>query len=146
MPRGNFTTKHGGAKRSGRAPEYNTWHKMLRRCRDPKSPDFSNYGGRGIEVCERWQQFGAFISDMGNRPSPAHTIERLNNDAGYHPGNCIWATRDVQANNRRPRRAATHCNAGHTLDGDNLYSRPDGKRGCRTCRAKNMREFYERRA
>lgn len=146
MARGNWTIKHGGAKRSGRAPEYHVWHKMLRRCRDPKSPDFPNYGGRGIFVCERWNDFANFIADMGSRPSATHTIERVNNDDGYHPDNCVWATRDVQARNRRPRQVATHCGHGHLLAGENLYLRPDGKRACRACRRENMRAFYERRA
>lgn len=146
MARGNWTVKHGGAKRSGRAPEYAVWHKMLRRCRDASSPDFPNYGGRGIAVCERWTDFANFIADMGPRPSPEHTIERVNNDDGYHPENCIWATREVQARNRRARRVADHCRRGHPLEGENLYMRPDGKRGCRACRRENMRAFYERRA
>lgn len=146
LGRGNWNTKHGGARRSGRAPEYTVWHHMLRRCRDEYSPDFDNYGGRGITVCERWNDFALFMADMGPRPSSDHTIERVDNDAGYAPGNCIWATRDVQAKNRRPRKTATTCFKGHPLSGENLYQRPDGKRGCKTCRRANMRDFYESRA
>lgn len=143
MSHGN--TKHGGAKRSGRAPEYYAWHHMLRRCRDPKSTDFKNYGGRGIAVCDRWNNFAAFAADMGARPSPNHTIERKNNDAGYSPENCVWATRKEQAGNRRKRKLAATCRAGHAMQGENVYLRPDGKRGCRTCRQMNMRDFYERK-
>lgn len=144
MSHGN--TKHGGAKRSGRAPEYYAWHHMLRRCRDPKSASFANYGGRGIGVCDRWNDFAAFAADMGARPTPAHTIERVNNNAGYGPNNCIWATKDVQAHNRRPRKLRTVCAFNHEMSGGNVYVRPDGKRGCRKCRQRNMRDFYDRKS
>ena len=144
MTDGSF--KHGLVPRNCKPPEFNVWCKMRDRCGNPNSPDYKNYGGRGITVCDRWaNDFAAFVEDMGPRPSPAYSIERQNNNAGYEPGNCIWATRDVQARNRRPRAQRTVCGHGHELSGDNLYLRPDGKRACRACRQQNMRDFYQRK-
>lgn len=86
-------------------PEYIIWRDMLGRCLNPKNPGFQAYGGRGITIDESWQKsFRYFFADVGHRPSPEHSIERINNDAGYFPGNVRWATRTEQGRNRRSSR------------------------------------------
>lgn len=94
----NQNAKHGLATKP--TPEYRTWKSMRTRCNNPRDEHWPRYGGRGIKVCERWNVFKNFLADMGSKLTPAHTIERKNNDGDYEPWNCIWATAKEQGSNR----------------------------------------------
>lgn len=86
---------------------FRIWTLMHNRCKNPKTDRWAFYGGRGIKVCERWNSFEAFRDDMGPRPSPKHSIDRIDNEKGYSPDNCRWATTKEQCRNRRTSRWLT---------------------------------------
>ena len=86
---------------------HNTWLSMIQRCTNPKNTAYRNYGARGITVCARWRNsFEAFLADMGDRPE-GKTLDRINNDGNYEPGNCRWATKKQQCRNSRKNRVVT---------------------------------------
>ena len=106
-------TKHGLTSREGRHPLYEIWHSMRDRCLNPNHPCYHMYGGRGITICERWNDFAAWLADMGPRPEgrfpsgrPHYSLDRRDNDGNYEPTNCRWATALEQRHNRRAHGAA----------------------------------------
>ena len=96
------TFRHGFKTRANPAPEYSAWVRMIDRCTNPGHEFWARYGGRGISVCQQWRDdFLNFYADMGPRPSPQLSLDRINNDGNYEPGNCRWATKSEQARNRK---------------------------------------------
>lgn len=122
-------TQHG----ESRTPEYKSWSGMLNRCYREDHDSYPYYGGRGITVCSRWRRsVNAFVKDMGRRPTPRHSIDRINSNGNYEPGNCRWATSSEQQNNRRDTRfvefegkriSVTHLAAKKGIDRDVLSTR-----------------------
>jgi hypothetical protein len=102
--------KHGAAAGGKPTPEYRAWHGMISRCHGKRSHTYARYGGRGIEVCERWRGVSGyqnFISDMGPRPFSGAQIDRIDNDGNYCPENCRWATPKRNSRNRSTNRQVT---------------------------------------
>lgn len=99
LQQGKYST-HGHSKDGAQTPEYQAWSNMHRRCGDPSNARYASYGGRGITVEPRWKSFEVFLFDMGLRPSPRLTLERIDVDRGYGPDNCRWATFKQQARNK----------------------------------------------
>lgn len=137
-------TKHGMAN----SPIYKIWTGMRQRCDNPDRREYPDYGGRGIRVCERWEDFANFYADMGDRPGPKYSLDRIDVDGNYEPGNVRWATRSEQNSNKRP---TLVCRNGHPRTPDNTLIGPDSARGttrlrCRDCDNASRRRFEERKA
>lgn len=99
-------TKHGGYKDK----EYAIWSQMKGRCLYESHPEYKNYGARGITVCDRWMEYPNFLKDMGRKPTTKHTLERIDNDKGYSPENCRWASIKEQQRNKRTNRVVRYQN------------------------------------
>lgn len=109
------STTHGYSVAGGITKEYLTWQRIKGRCHNPKNHKFPDYGGRGIIVDPSWiDDFPAFLAHVGPCPSTSHSIDRIENDGNYEPGNVRWATRKTQANNKRNNRLLFH--NGQTLN------------------------------
>lgn len=94
---------------------YSRWVNMLSRCNNPQDAGYPGYGGRGIKVCDRWHDLELFDADMGDPPTPEHSIERIDVNGDYEPGNCRWATAQEQARNRRSNVLYDHDGKSHFL-------------------------------
>lgn len=103
-------TTHG--QRHTRA--YRIWAGMKARCVNPNRISYPNYGGRGVKLCARWEEFENFLADMGH-PPPKHSIDRIDNEGDYEPGNCRWATKIQQMNNRRDNPLLSHAGFTRTI-------------------------------
>lgn len=138
---GNSTSCHGipGRKLHGlrRIKEYNSWAAMKDRCLNPRSKRYVDYGGRGITVAPEWiNDFAAFLAHVGRKLSPDLSIDRIDNNGDYEPGNVRWSSAKEQSNNRRAPRVQVYCRSGrHVLGGDNVFpsKTAENSRACREC-------------
>lgn len=112
------THGHSGGNEKPRTGEYSSWANMKQRCLNPDNPRYYQYGGRGIRICKRWQNsFSNFLQDLGPKPHPKYTIERIDNDGNYEPSNCKWDTKENQNKNSRKCRFITFNGQRLTVSG-----------------------------
>jgi hypothetical protein len=142
---------HGESK--PQTSEYMAWAGMIKRCYNPRTKKYPGYGGRGIAVCPEWREsYQTFLSDMGRKPTPKHSLDRYpNNDGNYEPGNCRWGTPEQQMQNTRYNRlltinGVTHCHSewARRLGVGDTFLRYRLERGMAAMRAINAQPGLER--
>lgn len=121
--------RHGATAGRKMTRTYAAWLNMRMRCGNANRRDWKHYGGRGITVCARWNLFENFLQDMGEVPEGL-TLDRINVNGNYEPGNCRWVSWIIQQQNKR---RVTHCGQGHLLSPDNCFVRKNGSRACKIC-------------
>ena len=120
---------------SHKISEYTAWCNMRSRCYKKTNKAYGNYGGRGIRVCDKWNKsFVAFYEDMGDKPTPDHSLDRVDVNGDYEPGNCRWATAEVQANNKRMKKTNK---SGY----ENIHQRSDNKKWVARSRIDSKRHY-----
>jgi hypothetical protein len=135
-------TVHGHARIGLKTRTYRVWMAMNYRCRSATAKEYKYYGGRGICICERWSAYANFLADMGEAP-PGLSLDRIDNDGNYEPGNCRWATHSQQVSNRRRLTPPpTHCQRGHRYTEENTGWNTSRGNRCRVCRI--CRNAYQR--
>lgn len=103
--------KHGKNRKGCAASEYRAWSSMIQRCYNPKATSYQAYGGAGVTVCNRWRNdFSAFYADMGDKPAPDYSLDRINPFGNYEPDNCRWADKVTQSRNTRKRASGGYKN------------------------------------
>jgi hypothetical protein len=128
---GERMTTHGHTINRTISPTYRSWCAMMTRCTNNSTPQFKNYGAKGIKVCDQWHTFENFLRDMGERPSLAHSIDRFPNGKGnYELGNCRWATRSQQCRNRKTSRAVIRSDG---VRHESMVEAAEAINGCRRC-------------
>ena len=111
-----YSLKHGHKRRDWQSSEYTSWRNMRQRCHSPNADGYDRYGGRGIRVCDRWRDsFKTFLSDMGKKPTPRHTIGRIDRDGNYDPGNSRWESAKQQGRNRGNNRTVVYLGQEMTI-------------------------------
>lgn len=113
---GMATIEYVSKNKVKRHPLYHSWVNMRQRCLNPDGQDYRYYGGRGIKICERWNEFTNFLEDMEPTWKPKLTLDRINNDGNYEPSNCRWATRREQSNNRNYNKTISYLGETKTID------------------------------
>lgn len=143
---GHSTNKKHGHSGSFHSPTYQSWHAMKQRCLNANHESYKLYGARGITICERWLTFANFLNDMEIRPN-SKTLDRIDNNKGYEPGNCRWATDEEQHANQRHNGHAPliYCQRGHEFTPENeIWSkgkRDTLERSCRECHRQRTRDY-----